>query len=89
MKLCKVKKISMAKGAVPYCVTHDGRTIRYPDPNLKRNDTVIVDLDTSRFRPRSGMFMGPTKKTAGRRRRSAVQQATGLCAIEVFTLSPS
>jgi len=31
-------------GAIPYVVTHDGRTIRYPDPNIKVNDTVKFDL---------------------------------------------
>lgn len=34
-KLCKVKQHSYGKGAVPYLVTHDGRTIRYPDPDIK------------------------------------------------------
>jgi small subunit ribosomal protein S4e len=23
------------KGGIPYIATHDGRTIRYPDPNIK------------------------------------------------------
>lgn len=31
-------------GTVPYCVTHDGRTIRYPDPTIKVNDTIKFDL---------------------------------------------
>jgi small subunit ribosomal protein S4e len=34
-KLCKVKKLEFGKGGVPYIVTHDGRTIRYPDPDIK------------------------------------------------------
>jgi small subunit ribosomal protein S4e len=29
---------------IPYIVTHDGRTIRYPDPLVKVNDTVKIDL---------------------------------------------
>merc|ERR1712032_867659 len=29
-KLCKVKDVAMGKNAIPYLVTHDGRTIRYP-----------------------------------------------------------
>jgi len=31
-------------GAVPYIVTHDGRTIRYPDPSIKIGDTVKFDI---------------------------------------------
>lgn len=59
-KLCKVVKNATAKkatigrnpfqskqlAAIPYVVTHDGRTIRYPDPDVAVNDTVKVDLAT-------------------------------------------
>ena len=34
-KLCKVKRQQFGKSAVPYIATHDGRTIRYPDPDIK------------------------------------------------------
>lgn len=34
-KLCKVKKVEFGKGGVPYVATHDGRTVRYPDPDVK------------------------------------------------------
>jgi small subunit ribosomal protein S4e len=34
-KLCKVKKSIFGKGGVPFIVVHDGRTIRYPDPDIK------------------------------------------------------
>jgi hypothetical protein len=36
----------VALKGVPYIVTHDGRTIRYPDPLVKVNDTVMVDIAT-------------------------------------------
>lgn len=29
--------------------THDGRTIRYPDPNIKVNDTIRYDIATSKI----------------------------------------
>jgi small subunit ribosomal protein S4e len=48
-KLCRVKKVFRGPKAVPYCVTHDGRTIRYPDPDIKPNDTVRVSLETNRI----------------------------------------
>ena len=31
---------------VPFVVTHDARTIRYPNPDIKVNDTVIIDIET-------------------------------------------
>jgi len=39
-KLCKVKRLEFGKGGVPYICTHDGRTIRYPNPDIKVNDTI-------------------------------------------------
>lgn len=32
---------------VPFLTTHDGRTIRYPDPLIKVNDTIRLDIATS------------------------------------------
>ena len=48
-KLGKVKKVQLGKKGVPYVVTHDGRTIRYPDPNIKVNDTVKIDLASGKI----------------------------------------
>jgi small subunit ribosomal protein S4e len=43
-KLCKVKAIKQGSKGVPYCMTHDGRTIKYPDPDVKVNDTIRYDF---------------------------------------------
>jgi len=48
-KLGKVKKIALGKRGIPYAVTHDGRTIRYPDPLVRANDTVKIDLATGKI----------------------------------------
>lgn len=48
-KLCKVKKIIIGTKGIPHLVTHDARTIRYPDPNIKVNDTVRIDLDNGKI----------------------------------------
>jgi small subunit ribosomal protein S4e len=48
-KLCKVKKVLVGPKGVPMIVTHDGRTIRYPDPHVKVNDTIRLDLSTSKI----------------------------------------
>jgi len=37
----------MGANKVPYIVTHDGRTLRYPHPDIKKNDTVKLNLDTN------------------------------------------
>lgn len=48
-KLCRVKKLEMGAKKVPYVVTHDGRTIRYPDPLVQVNDVVKVDIETNKI----------------------------------------
>jgi len=47
-KLCKVAKQSTGPKGVPFIVTHDARTIRYPDPHIKVDDTVVIDLTTGK-----------------------------------------
>jgi len=46
-KLCKVVRKRLGKNKIPYIVTHDGRTIRYPHPDIKQNDSVKLNLDTN------------------------------------------
>jgi len=48
-KLCKVRQIRFGPKAVPYLTTHDARTIRYPDPLIKANDTVKVNVETGKI----------------------------------------
>ncbi|EPQ19733.1 40S ribosomal protein S4 [Myotis brandtii] len=48
-KLCKVRKIFVGTKGIPHLVTHDARTIRYPDPLIKVNDTIQIDLETGRI----------------------------------------
>lgn len=48
-KLGKVKRVEMGRKGIPYCVTHDGRTIRYPDPQIKVNDTVRIDISSGKI----------------------------------------
>lgn len=43
-KLCKIKARAMGPKGIPYVVTHDGRTIRFPAPEIKANDTVRINL---------------------------------------------
>ncbi|KAL6337702.1 hypothetical protein AAG906_037295 [Vitis piasezkii] len=48
-KLCKVKGVQFGQKGIPYLNTYDGRTIRYPDPLIKANDTVKLDLESNKI----------------------------------------
>lgn len=48
-KLLKVRRVAIGNGGVPHVVTHDGRTIRYPDPQIRANDTVKFDLEQGKI----------------------------------------
>ena len=48
-KLLKVKRVQLGAKGVPQIVTHDGRTLRYPDPLVRVNDTVKFDLTTNKM----------------------------------------
>lgn len=48
-KLCRVKKVHRGPKGIPYAITHDGRTLRYPDPEVKANDTVRLDLASGKI----------------------------------------
>ena len=41
-KLCKVLRHGTGSNSIPYILTHDGRTIRFPDPSIKASDTIKV-----------------------------------------------
>jgi len=48
-KLCRVKSLQLGKCNIPFLVTHDGRTIRYPNPDCKVGDTVEVDINSGKI----------------------------------------
>jgi len=48
-KLCRVKRVELTKKKIPYVVTHDGRTIRYPDPAIKVHDVIKVEIATGKI----------------------------------------
>ncbi|XP_046336633.1 small ribosomal subunit protein eS4-like isoform X1 [Haliotis cracherodii] len=49
-KLCRVRGVATGPKGVPYLTTNDGRTIRYPDPVVKVNDTIMVDIATGKMK---------------------------------------
>ena len=48
-KLARVRRTEMTKKGIPYVVTHDGRTIRYPDPMISVNDVVKIEIATGKI----------------------------------------
>jgi len=47
-KLLKIRKVAVGLKGIPYAVSHDGRTIRYPDPLVKAGDTIKFNLVTGK-----------------------------------------
>jgi small subunit ribosomal protein S4e len=48
-KLCKVVKKFIGKSKIPYITTHDGRTLRFPNPDIQKNDSVKLNLSTGKI----------------------------------------
>jgi ribosomal protein S4E len=48
-KLCRIQKVMVTSKKIPVAVAHDGRTLRFPDPNLKTNDTVKFEIATGKM----------------------------------------
>jgi small subunit ribosomal protein S4e len=48
-KLCKVRRYEVGAKGIPYISLHDGRTIRYPDPAIRVNDTVKFNIKTGKI----------------------------------------
>ena len=48
-KICKVIKVRKGQMGIPYILTHDGRTIRFPSPNIKPNDSIIFSINNSKI----------------------------------------
>jgi len=48
-KLARVRNVFLGPKGIPVATTFDGRTIRYPDPLIKANDTVRIDIETGKI----------------------------------------
>jgi len=65
MKLCRVRHQKMGKNGIPYIVTHDGRTIRYPDPLIKVNDTIKIDIKENKILDQAKFEVGNLAMVTG------------------------
>merc|ERR1712018_448079 len=48
-KLCRVREVKTGPKNVPYLYTSDGRTIRYPGPIIKVNDSIRLDINPNKI----------------------------------------
>jgi len=71
-KLCRVVRVDTGAKGIPHVVTHDGRTVRYPDPLIKRNDTIVLDLETGKIRDFCKFDVGNVCMIVGGRNRGRI-----------------
>lgn len=71
-KLCKVRSVQFGKKGIPYLNTYDGRTIRHPDPLIKANDTIKLDLETNKITDFIKFDVGNVVMVTGGRNRGRV-----------------
>ncbi|XP_048446371.1 40S ribosomal protein S4 isoform X2 [Pyrus x bretschneideri] len=71
-KLCKVRSLQFGQKGIPYINTYDGRTIRYPNPLIKANDTIKLDLGTNKITNFIKFDVGNVVMVTGGRNRGRV-----------------
>jgi len=71
-KLCRVVRVSTGKGGIANLVTHDGRTIRFPDPDIKVNDTIKFNIKTGEIEAYYKFDSGATVMIVNGRNRGRV-----------------
>ncbi|THG01944.1 hypothetical protein TEA_006098 [Camellia sinensis var. sinensis] len=71
-KLCKVRSVQFGQKGIPYINTNDGRTICYPDPLIKANDTIKLDLETNKITDFIKFDVGNVVMVTGGRNRGRV-----------------
>ena len=59
-KLLKIKRKAMGPNKIPYIVTDDGRTIRFPDHEIKVGDSVKLNLTSGKIEKIIKMEIGNT-----------------------------
>jgi len=73
-KLCKVKRRVMGQNKIPYLVTHDARTLRFPHPDIHIFDTVKINLETGQVMDTIKLEVGQNVLVTGGANRGRVGQ---------------
>lgn len=71
-KLGRVKHQRLGDNGVPFVTLHDGRTIRYPNPDVKINDTVMIDIASNKITEHIKFDVGQMVMVTGGRNRGRV-----------------
>jgi len=71
-KLCRVKTLSLGDKGIPRVTLHDGRTIRYPDPLIQVNDSVMVDIESGKIKDFAKFDNGNMAMIAGGKNRGRI-----------------
>lgn len=66
-KLGRVRRAQLGPKGIPYVTLHDGRTIRYPDPDIRVADTVTLDIASNKIIDHLRFDMGATALVTGGR----------------------
>jgi small subunit ribosomal protein S4e len=48
-KLLRVKSVEKGAKGITHCTTHDGRTVRFPHPEVRAHDTIKFNLETQQI----------------------------------------
>jgi len=75
-KLGKVVSSRLGPKGVPFICLHDGKTVRYPDPDTKVGDTVKIDLASMRPTGLLKFEVGATVMVSGGRNRGRIGTLT-------------
>ena len=57
-KLCKIRRREMGPNRIPYIITHDARTIRFPAPEYNVDDTIKINLATGQVEGHAKLEIG-------------------------------
>nr|ACJ84252.1 unknown [Medicago truncatula] len=68
----RVRSVQFGQKGIPYLNTYDGRTIRYPDPLIKANDTIKLDLENNKITDFIKFDVGNVVMVTGGRNRGRV-----------------
>lgn len=71
-KLCRVRTVTTGAKGVPMVTTHDGRTVRYPDPEVAMNDTIRLDIQSGKIIDFSKFEIGNVAMMTGGRNQGRV-----------------
>ena len=89
-KLCKIKRKEVGPNKIPYVVTHDGRTLRFANNDIKVSDTVKLNLNTNEIMGHYKMEVGNLAYIIGGSNKGRVGTITNthkfLGAYEIVTL---